>query len=104
MSHTQRWTDVFTETSRRTISNGGWKTTSADQIVWEGVFERRLLCIRTTVRLLFGNMAHFCTNSGSRIGENDWNLRGHYLDLEVTSKDKLTDADRPEMTVGKLEQ
>jgi hypothetical protein len=92
MSNVMRWTDVFSEVSRSMVGNGGWKTSQAQQIVWEGIYERRLLCVVSTVRLLHGNMAHFCNNSGARIGENDWNPRGgHFLDLEVRSKDTLTD-------------
>ena len=44
------------------------------------------LRVVSTVRLTFGNLAHFVINSGARIGAHEWNLPGgHYVDLRVSS-------------------
>ena len=89
---TDRWSDHFSILSSRQVgTNGGWKTTKADEITWQGYFEGRLLLIVTTVRLTGSNVAHFCVNSGARIGENAWNLNGgHFVDLRVINRDPLS--------------
>lgn len=91
---TDRWSDHFTVLSTRQVgANGGWKTTKADEITWQGYFEGRLLLIVTTVRLTGSNLAHFCVNSGARIGSHDWNLKGgHPVDLRVITRHPLSPA------------
>jgi hypothetical protein len=86
-----RWTDVFTVISRKQLGQN-WKTTKADQITWSGIFERLPVRVVSTVRLTFGNLAHFTINSGARIGAHDWNLPGgHYIDLRVQCAQPLDD-------------
>ena len=89
---TDRWSDHFTVLSSRKVgANGGWKTNKADEITWQGYFEGRLLLIVTTVRLTGSNLAHFCVNSGARIGSHDWNLKGaHFVDLRVITRNPLS--------------
>ena len=70
------WSDYFTALSTRKVGTAGWKTSKADETMWKGHFEGRLLCVVSTVRLSGSNMAHFLVNSGARIGENGWNLYG----------------------------
>jgi hypothetical protein len=58
-----------------------------DEITWEGYFDGQPICVISTVRLCLGNMAHFLTHSGARIGSRDWCLRGgHFVDLVVRSR------------------
>ena len=88
---TAQWSDYFTALSSRKVGSAGWKTNKADEMICEGHFEGRLLCVVTTVRLTGSNLAHFLVNSGARIGENAWNLYGgHYVDLRVLTSDRLT--------------
>ena len=80
-----RWADVFTVISRKQLGQNR-KTTKADQITWSGIFERMPLQVVSTVRLTFGNLAHFVINSGARIGAHESSLPGgHYVDLRVSS-------------------
>ena len=73
---TDRWSDYFTVLSSRKVrANGGWKTNKADETTCQVYCERCLLLLVTTVRLTSSNLAHFCVNSGARIGENGWNLK-----------------------------
>lgn len=68
----------------------GLETNKANEITWQGCFEGRLLLIVTTVRLTSSNLAHFCVNSGARIGENSWDLNGgHFVDVRVITRDPL---------------
>lgn len=66
----RRWSDVFTLISQRKAGHCGGKTTPADELTWEGIFDGQTICVVSTVRLLCGNMAHFLTHSGARIGSN----------------------------------
>jgi len=80
----RRWSDVFTLISQRKAGHRGGKTTPADELTWEGIFDGQPICVVSTVRLLCGNTAHFLTHSGARIGSNDWNLVGcYFVDLVV---------------------
>ncbi len=86
-----RWSDHFQCVGNRTRPDGHSKTTPADEQVWQGYFEGKLLCIHTTVRLTGSNMAHFLVHSGARIGSHTWYLRGgHYVDLRVLSRETLS--------------
>lgn len=86
-----RWSDHFQQVGSRTRPDGHSKTTPADEQVWQGYFEGKLLCIHTTVRLTGGNMAHFLVHSGARIGSHPWYLRGgHYVDMRVLSRETLS--------------
>ena len=86
----RRWSDVFTLISERKTSHCVGKTTLADELTWEGTFDGQPICVVSTVRLLYGNMAHFLTHSGSRIGSHDWNLPGgHFVDLVVHARRPL---------------
>lgn len=90
----QLWSDYFIALSTRKIGTAGWKTSQADEMMWKGQFDGRLLCVVSTVRLSGSNMAHFLVNSGARIGENAWNLcGGHYVDLRILTSDRLTAAE-----------
>ena len=75
----RRWSDVFTLVSQRKVGHCGGKTTPADELTWEGSFDGQPISIVSTVRLTCGNMAHFLTHSGARIGTFDWNLVGGHL-------------------------
>jgi hypothetical protein len=87
----RRWSDVFTLISQRKAGHCGGKTTPADELTWEGIFDGQPICVVSTVRLLCGNMAHFLTHSGARIGSNDWNLvGGYFVDLVVRTRDPLS--------------
>lgn len=87
-----RWSDHFVIVSRRKRGEYNSKTTPAEEVTWEGYFEGHLICAVSTVRLVNGNMAHFCVSSNARIGENLWNLRGgHFVDLRVIARPPLTD-------------
>lgn len=87
----QLWSDYFTALSTRKVGAAGWKTNKADETMWKGYYEGRLLCVVSTVRLSGSNMAHFLVNSGARIGENAWNLcGGHYVDLRILTSDRIT--------------
>jgi hypothetical protein len=86
----RRWSDVFTLISQRKAGHCGGKTAPADELTWEGIFYGQRICVVSTVRLLCGNMAHFLTHSGARIGSHDWNLVGSYfVDLVVHARDPL---------------
>jgi hypothetical protein len=86
----RRWSDTFTLVSQRKVGHCGWKTTPADELTWEGSFDGQPVTVVSTVRLSCGNMAHFLTHSGSRIGSHDWNLvGGHYVDLVVHARHPL---------------
>ena len=61
------WTDLFTLVSQHGVGQN-WKTTKADRLVWDGIFEGMAVRVVSTVRLTFGNWAHFVVNSGARIG------------------------------------
>ena len=86
----RRWNDVFTLISQRKAGHCGGKTTPADELTWEGIFDGQPICVVSTVRLLCGNMAHFLTHSGARIGSHEWNLvGGHFVDLVVHARRPL---------------
>ena len=86
----RRWSDVFTLISQRKAGHCGGKTTPADELTWEGIFDGQPICVVSTVRLLCGNMAHFLTHSGARIGSHKWNLvGGHFVDLVVHARRPL---------------
>lgn len=86
-----RWSDVFVATMRRRQGNSRSKTTRSDQITWAGIYCNRKVVVVSTVRLCYGNLAHFILNSGARIGCHDWNLRGgHYVDLAVQTSPPLS--------------
>jgi len=90
----RRWSDTFALVSQRKVGHCGGKTTPADELTWEGLFDGQLVSVISTVRLFWGNMAHFLTHSGARIGSHDWNLAGgHFVDLVVTARPPL-DADQ----------
>ena len=85
-----RWRDCFllVGIDERGI---GSKTSKADLMLWEGSFERHLMCVHSTIRLTGSNLAHFLVHSGARIGCHSWSLRGgHYVDLRVLCRDVLT--------------
>jgi len=87
----RRWSDVFTLISQQKAGHCGGKTTPADELTWEGVFDGQHICVVSTVRLLCGNMAHFLNHSGARIGSNDWNLvGGYFVDLVVRTRNPLS--------------
>jgi hypothetical protein len=89
----RRWSDVFTLVSRRKVGHCLGKTTPADEMTWEGTFDGQNLSVVSTVRLTCGNMAHFLTHSGARIGTFDWNLvGGHFVDLVVHARRPLDTA------------
>ena len=89
----RRWSDVFTLVSQRKVGHCGGKTTPADELTWEGSFDGQPISIVSTVRLTCGNMAHFLTHSGARIGTFDWNLvGGHFVDLVVHARRPLDTA------------
>src|SRR5260370_42679462 len=81
----RRWSDVFTLISQRKAGHCGGKTTPADELTWEGIFGGQHICVVSTVRLLCGNMAHFLTHSGARIGSNDLHLVWGYFVFPVVS-------------------
>ena len=86
----RRWSDVFTLISQRKAGHCGGKTTPADELTWEGIFDGQPICVVSTVRQLCGNMAHFLTHSGARIGLYEWNLvEGHFVDLVVHARRPL---------------
>jgi hypothetical protein len=89
----RRWSDVFTLVSQRKVGHCGGKTTPADELTWEGSFDAQPISIVSTVRLTCGNMAHFLTHSGARIGTFDWSLvGGHFVDLVVHARRSLDTA------------
>lgn len=91
-SERETWTRTFTLVSRRQRGQN-WKTTAADEMTWAGLFEGMPVRVVSTVRLTFGNLAHFTVHSGARIGAHDWNLPGgHYVDLCVACVHALDDA------------
>ena len=89
-----RWSDCFLLvgiTEQEDNSNPYRRTTRADLMLWEGSFEGHLMCVHSTVRLTGSNLAHFLIHSNGRIGAKPWSLRGgHYIDLRVLCRDKLT--------------
>ena len=87
----RRWSNVFTLISQRKAGHCGGKTTPADELTWVGIFGGQHICVVSTVRLLCGNMAHFLTPSGARIGSNDWNLvGGYFVELVVPTRNPLS--------------
>jgi hypothetical protein len=89
----RRWSDVFTLISQRKVGHCLGKTTPADELTWEGIFDGQPICVVSTVRLTSGNLAHFLTHSGARIGTHDWNLvGGHFVDLVVHARRPLDTA------------
>ena len=88
---TRAWSAHFQPIAQAPKRRKDWKTTQATQITWGGIFEGQPIRIVSTVRLTLGNLAHFVVNSGARIGSHNWNLPGgHYVDLKVYSRDKLS--------------
>ena len=91
----------FTLISQRKAGHCDGKTTPADGLTWEGIFDGQPICVVSTVRLMCGNMTHFPTHSGARIGTYDWNLvGGHFVDL-VVSRWKPTTAASTRYVRGK---
>ena len=58
----RRWSDVFTLISQQKAGHCGGKTTPADELTWEGVFDGQHICVVSTVRLLcgkqYGSLSH----------------------------------------------
>jgi hypothetical protein len=99
-----KWTDTFAAVDRKgddLSRSPGHKTSKADVIRWGGVWLGKKIEVISTVRLVYGNLAHFVNNSGARIGCHDWNLPGgHYVDLQVRCGQPLTDDDL--LALGRL--
>lgn len=96
-----KWTDRFTEVSRRKVGNCASKTLPANQITWYGLFKGQPVCAVSTVRLVMGNLAHFHVHSAARIRAHAWELPGGYcIDLMVESCDRISEEDLLE--IGQL--